>query len=85
MITRYTVGSKLQSYLNNELSLAQLVDWAETALIDAELEEGYDKLIFDIIARIGVADVDGFKLSWQEITEILEKLGYRASVALETA
>lgn len=85
MITRLTVSQKLQAYLNNELSLAQLVDWAETAVIDAQFEEEYDKLIFDIVARIGVADVDGFKLSWQEITEILEKLGYRVNVALETA
>lgn len=85
MITRQTIGEKLQAYLNNELSLAELVDWAETAMIDAELEEGYDKLLFDTIGRIGLADVDAFKLYWEDIADMLEKLGYRAAIQLKPA
>lgn len=61
------------------------MDWAETAVIDAELEEGYDKLLFDLVGRIGLADVESFKLSWEDIAEILEKLGYRATVVLNVA
>jgi hypothetical protein len=85
MITRQTVGKKLQAYLNDELTLAQLVDWAENAVVDAELEEGYDKMLFDILGRIGLADVESFKLSWEEIAGMIEKLGYRATVALKAA
>lgn len=85
MITRQIVGKQLQDYLNGNLSLAQLVDWAENAIIDDELEEGYDTMLFDMLAHIGVADVQEFELSWQDIVEMLEKLGYRANVALEAA
>lgn len=85
MITRQTVGKQLQCYLNGELSLAQLVDWAETAMIDAELENGYEKMLFDMLALIGVADVKEFELSWRDIATMLDKLGYRANVALEAA
>jgi hypothetical protein len=85
MITRQTVGQKLEAYLNGEITLVELVDWAETAMVDAELEEGYDKLIFDILARIGTADVESFRLYWDDITNMLEKLGYRVNVELVAA
>lgn len=85
MITRQTVGEKLEAYLNGDISLAQLVDWAETAMIDDELEEEYDKMIFDMLARIGAADMEQFRLSWDDITGMLEKLGYRVNVALVPA
>ncbi len=38
-ITKATVAEKLAAYLHHELMLAQLVDWAETALMDGELDE----------------------------------------------
>lgn len=85
MITRQTIGKQLRAYLNSELSLAQLVDWAETAMVDDEMEEGYDRMLFDMLARIGVADVKEFELSWQDIVDMLDKLGYRANVALTAA
>lgn len=85
MITRQTIGKQLRAYLNSELSLAQLVDWTETAMVDDEMEEGYDRMLFDMLARIGVADVKEFELSWQDIVDMLDKLGYRANVALTAA
>lgn len=85
MITRQITGAKLQSYLNEELTLAQLVDWAENAMVDEEFEDEYVELLSDVIGRMGVADVDTFKLSWEDIAKMLEKLGYRATVALEMA
>ncbi|MCC7164522.1 MAG: hypothetical protein IT331_18660 [Anaerolineae bacterium] len=85
MITRETIGKQLRAYLNSELSFAQLVDWTETAMVDDEMEEGYDRMLFDMLARIGVADVKEFELSWQDIVDMLDKLGYRANVALTAA
>lgn len=85
MITRQTIGKQLRAYLNSELSFAQLVDWTETAMVDDEMEEGYDRMLFDMLARIGVADVKEFELSWQDIVDMLDKLGYRANVALTAA
>ena len=39
LITRRTVADKIAAYLRHEITLAQLVDWAERALLDGELEE----------------------------------------------
>jgi len=35
-ITRKTVADKLAAYLHHRLSLAQLVDWAEQAMMDGD-------------------------------------------------
>lgn len=54
-------------------------------MIEDELEEGYDKLIFHMLARIGTADMEQFRLYWDEIAGMLEKLGYCVKVALVAA
>ena len=33
MITRQVVGEKLLGYLNKQITLAQLVDWAENCMV----------------------------------------------------
>ena len=38
-VTKQTSAQKLSAYLHHEISLAQLVDWAETALLDGEFAE----------------------------------------------
>ncbi len=85
MITRQTVGEKLQAYLNDEMTLQQLVNWAEDSMVDAEFDDADVELLSDIIGRIGVADVEEFRLYWEDIAEMFERLGYRAAVELKTA
>lgn len=80
MITRQTVRNQILAHLNHDITLAQLVDWAETAMIDAELEEKYDKLIFDMLARLGAADIEHFELSWEDYYSMLSQLGYKPQV-----
>ena len=38
-ITKQTVADKIAAYLHHEITLAQLVDWAENAIMDGELAE----------------------------------------------
>ena len=38
-ITRQTVRDKLLAYLNRQITLAELVDWAENTFIDDELQD----------------------------------------------
>lgn len=38
LITRETVTDKLAAYLRHDLSLAELVSWAESALMEGEFE-----------------------------------------------
>jgi hypothetical protein len=82
MITRQTVAQKLIDYMNGTLTLAVLVDWAETALIDTPVE---DALTHDVLAYIGVADVDGFPLGWGECHEFLTRLGAAVRVEMVAA
>ena len=80
MVTRAIVQEKLLDYLNRQISLVELVDWAENAIMDGEFNEQDTDLLADIIARLGLADVREFGLSWDDCYEFLARLGYRAEV-----
>jgi hypothetical protein len=80
LVTKQTAAQKLTAYLHHELSLAQLVDWAESTLLDGEFaDQDTDALRF-VVSRLGVADVRAFGLTWEECENLLERLGYRARV-----
>jgi hypothetical protein len=79
-ITRQTVADKIAAYLHHETTLAQLVDWAERALMDGELAEGDVSTLSHVIARLGVADVRAFGLAWEDCEELLRKLGFSPRV-----
>ena len=80
MVTRKQVQNRLLDYLNRRLTLTQLVDWAEDAMMDTDFDDGEVDLLTEIIARIGLADVREFGLSWDDCYEFLERLGYRVQV-----
>jgi hypothetical protein len=75
-ITKQIVADKIAAYLRHEIMLAQLVDWAERALMDGELAEPDAKALSFVIARLGVADVRTFGLTWEDCEELLHKLGF---------
>ena len=79
-VTRQTVAEKLAAYLQGRVSQAELVDWAERAMMDAEFEERDAELLADIVGRLGLADVAEFGLRWEDCESYLRKLGYRARV-----
>jgi hypothetical protein len=83
MITRQVVQDKLLAYLNNGMTLAQLVDWAENTFVDAELspEEDID-LLHDLLMYLAAADTEYFPLTWAVISDFLEKLGTRVRVEM---
>jgi hypothetical protein len=75
-ITKKTVADKIAAYLHHDITLAQLVDWAEITLMDGELAEDDATTISSVIARLGVADVRAFGLTWEDCEEVLRKLGF---------
>jgi len=83
-ITRQTVADKIADYLHGKLSQAELVDWAERAMMDADFDETDMDVLSDIIGRLGLADVAEFGLRWQDCEEFLRRLGYRAKVIVST-
>jgi hypothetical protein len=80
--TRQIVADKLAAYLHNEVSLEELVDWGERQIMDADFES---ETVRDVVARLGVADVRAFGLTWDECQRLLSELGYAAQVHIETA
>ena len=84
-ITKQTVADKIAAYLHHEMTLAQLVDWAENAMMDGELAERDAKTVSPVIARLGVADVRAFGLAWDDCEELLHKLGFSPRVEVEAA
>jgi len=80
MITKEAVAEKIGDYLQHHLSLLELVDWAEDALMDAPLDEKDADLIADILARLGLGDVKQFRLSWEDCSDYLGRLGYEIEI-----
>jgi len=79
-ITRQTVADKLRAYLRHELPLAELVDWAEQAMSDGEFDEHDFQSIRDAVAKLGLADVKAFGLTWEDCESLLGRLGYSVQV-----
>ena len=80
VITRQAVADKLAAYLRHDISRGDLVAWAESAMMDGEFEEEHFADIRDVVARLGLADVRTFGLTWEDCEEFLNRLGYAARV-----
>ena len=74
LVTKQTAAQKLTAYLHHELSLAQLVDWAESAMLDGEFAEQDVEALRFVVSRLGVADVRAFGLTWEDCESLLERL-----------
>jgi hypothetical protein len=59
-VTKRTVAEKIVPYLRHDISLADLVSWAEDAMTDGEFDENEAATIFGVVSRLGVADVRAF-------------------------
>lgn len=82
-ITRQAVAGKIADYLHHRITQARLVDWAENALMEGELEEKDAALLSAAVARLGVSDVRAFGLTWADCEELLGRLGYSARVEID--
>lgn len=84
-VTRQITADKIADYLHGKLSQAQLVDWAEGAMMNAQFAPTDAELLSDIVGRVGLADVAEFGLRWQDCEQFLRRLGYRATVTVSHA
>jgi cobyrinic acid a,c-diamide synthase len=75
VVTRVMVAEELRAYLSHEIALDALVDWAETAMMEAEFDEK-DGAVRDVVARLGLADVRAFGLAWEDCERMLTELGF---------
>jgi hypothetical protein len=84
-ITHKMVAQKLIDYLNHGITLTELVDWAESAMMEADFEEQDFEIVREIISRVGLADVRAFGMTWEDCEDFLSRLGYRVSVQVSEA
>ena len=81
-VTRQIVADQLAAYLRDQISLRDLVDWAEEQVMEGEFESA---TVRDAVARLGLADVRAFGLTWEDCQRLLRDLGFSARVEIGTA
>jgi len=81
-ITRQKVANMLVDYLLHRSTLTELVDWAESAMMEGDFEERDLKILRDIVSRIGLADIRQFGMTWDDCEEFLSRLGYRVAISV---
>lgn len=80
LITRQVVAKQLSEYLQHNVTIEQLVDWAERAIMEADFDPVDRDTLRDITGRIGLSDVRAFGLTWEDCEAFLSRLGYRAKI-----
>jgi len=76
IVTKQLLAINLLSYLQHKTTLNDLVNWAEDALMEGEIQGEEPEVVRDILARLGLADVKAFGLLWDDCYEFMQKLGY---------
>lgn len=82
MITKQVAAGAILSYLRHEISLTQLVDWAEDSLLEASFLEKDMDVLTQVLGRLGLADVQTFGLAWEDCEELMRMLGYTLQVQM---
>ena len=85
VITKQTVADKIAAYLRHDITVEQLVDWAENALMDGEFAEQDAATLAAAIGRLGVADVRAFGLTWEDCEQLLRQLGFSTRIEIVSA
>lgn len=86
MITRQIILERLDAYLNHQIALAELIDWAENALIEPGIPESENAdLLMDVLMYLGAADTRGFPLTWDILSDFMDKLGGSVRAIVESA
>lgn len=84
LITKQTVADKITAYLQHKIGVDDLVDWAESTMMDAEFAEADSNILRKVVPRLGVADVRAFGLTWEDCESLLSDLGYATRVEVTT-
>lgn len=84
-VTKKAVADQIAAYLHHEISLEQLVDWSERAMMEGEFAEADMSSLRSVVSRLGLADSRAFGLSWEDCEDFLQRLGYAARVDVVAA
>ena len=62
MITKKIIADKLLAYLQHQMTLSDLVAWAEQSRMKGDYEDDKFHTIRNTLAQLGVSDVKAFGL-----------------------
>jgi hypothetical protein len=75
----------MTAYLKHKISRDELADWAARAMMEEDFDPRDVDTLSDIVARIGLADVQNFDLTWEDCESFLSRLGYRVELQVSPA
>jgi len=76
MATRQTVSDYLLAYLNEQMTLVELVDWAESVFVDGWFEPDEEAgMLREIVSYLAAADTSSFPLTWDICLAFMKRLG----------
>jgi hypothetical protein len=81
-ITNKDVAQKIIDYLHHRITHADLVDWAESMMMEADFDRCDYETLRDIVSRLGLSDVKEFGMSWEDCENFLSRLGYRTQILI---
>ena len=76
VVTKQQVAVQLLNYLQSNITLKNLVSWAEDAIMESNIQDEDTQLIIDILGKLGLGDVKEFGLYWDDCVDMMKKLGY---------
>ncbi|CAG0950312.1 hypothetical protein METP3_00172 [Methanosarcinales archaeon] len=79
-ITRKDVAQKIADYLHHQITLQELVEWAENMMNEADFDSHDFEALRDVVSRLGLADVKAFGMTWEDCEYFLSRLGYHVRV-----
>ncbi|MCL5028893.1 MAG: hypothetical protein M1480_07720 [Bacteroidetes bacterium] len=76
-ISKKILANKLSDYLNNKIKKDELVDWCEHAMMEDIFES---ENVQQIVASIGLMDTNNFEVTYEDLTSMLNQLGFKLKV-----
>jgi len=76
-ISKNTVVERLAGYLNRKISKEELIQWCEQVMQEDTFD---DPVVQEIVGRIGLMDAKNFDVSYEDLTDMLSRLGYHLKV-----
>jgi hypothetical protein len=80
IITKQYIAKQLLAYMTHELNLAQLVSWAENAILEGGFEPGSEPEVRSVLGKLGLADIKNFGLLWEDCEQLMAQLGYKMKI-----
>jgi hypoxanthine phosphoribosyltransferase len=81
VLMRGAIVQQINDYLSREITLSQLVAWAQEILAEGDLSPDDDSLLRDMVTRAGDPESDDFGLTMEEWSNLLSRLGQELRVS----